>query len=90
MMEQDNVRKKEHVCICDWVTLLDSRKLTEHCKPAVMEKINIIFLKRNNLSKKTVQQPLGGHEGKICEPRHLYLAKICVKDKSEILAFAGS
>ena len=24
--------------MCDWVTLLNSRKLTEHCKPAAMEK----------------------------------------------------
>uniref|UniRef100_A0A4X1TZ52 Uncharacterized protein n=1 Tax=Sus scrofa TaxID=9823 RepID=A0A4X1TZ52_PIG len=32
--------------MCDWVTLLYSRKLTEHCKPAIMEKIKIIFLKK--------------------------------------------
>ena len=32
--------------MCDWVTLLYSRKLTEHCKPAMMEKIKII--KKNN------------------------------------------
>ena len=31
------------MCVCDWVTLLYSRKLTEHCKPTVMEKIKIIF-----------------------------------------------
>ena len=24
--------------MCDWVTLLYSRKWTEHCKPAIMEK----------------------------------------------------
>ena len=24
--------------MCNWVTMLHSRKLTEHCKPAVMEK----------------------------------------------------
>ena len=24
--------------MCDWVPLLNSRKLTEHCKPAVVEK----------------------------------------------------
>ena len=30
----------------DWVTLLYSRKLTEHCKPAIMEKIKIIIKKR--------------------------------------------
>ena len=31
--------------MCDWVTLLYSIKLTEHYKPAMMEKIKIIFLK---------------------------------------------
>ena len=30
--------KKMYTCMCDWVTLLYSRKLTEHCKPAIMEK----------------------------------------------------
>ena len=28
--------------MCNWVILLYSRKLTEHCKPAIMEKIKII------------------------------------------------
>ena len=28
--------------MCDWVTLLSSRKLTKNCKPARMEKIEII------------------------------------------------
>ena len=32
--------------MCDWVTLLYSRKLTEHCKPVVMEKIKIIIKKK--------------------------------------------
>ena len=32
--------------MCDWVTLLHSRKLTEHCKPAITEKINIILKKQ--------------------------------------------
>ncbi len=27
-----------YTCMCNWVTMLYSRKLTEHCKPAVMEK----------------------------------------------------
>ena len=30
------------MCMCEWVTLLYSRKLTEHCKPTVIEKIKII------------------------------------------------
>ena len=29
--------------MCDWVTLLYNRKLTEHPKPAIMEKIKIIL-----------------------------------------------
>ena len=28
--------------MCDWITLLCSRKLTEHCKSAIMKKIKII------------------------------------------------
>ena len=31
-----------YICMCDWVTLLNSRKLTGHCKSAIMEKIKII------------------------------------------------
>ena len=38
MMEHDNVRKRMYICMCDWVNLLYSRKLTEHCKPAMTEK----------------------------------------------------
>ena len=34
--------------MCNWVTMLYSRKLTEHCKPAIMEKIKII----KNFNKK--------------------------------------
>ena len=39
----------EKECIhvmCDCVTMLHSRKLTEHCKPAIMEKIKIIIYKK--------------------------------------------
>ena len=38
-MEIDNVRKRMYMCMRDWVTLLYSRKLTEHFKPVIMEKI---------------------------------------------------
>jgi len=34
-----------YTSMCNWVTLLHSRKLTEHCKPAIMEKIKIITIK---------------------------------------------
>ena len=32
--------------MCDWVTLLYCRKLTDYCKPAIMEKIKIIKKKK--------------------------------------------
>ena len=37
--------------MCDWVTLLYSRKLTEHYKPAMMEKIKIIKKKKKRKEK---------------------------------------
>ena len=38
MMEHDIMRKNNISLSCDWVTLLYSRKLKEHYKPAIMEK----------------------------------------------------
>ena len=42
--------------MCNWVNLLYSRKLKEHCKPAIIEKIKIIINEKNkklkNLNKK--------------------------------------
>ena len=40
--------------MCNWVTLLCSRKLTEHCKPAIIEKIKIIIYKKT-IAKKSKQ-----------------------------------
>ena len=52
---------KKNVCIyvhvCEWVTLLYSRKLTEHCKPRIMEKIKI-HLKRYYIKTKINQDDL--------------------------------
>ena len=31
--------------MCNWVTMLYSRKLTEHCKPAIMEKYKNHYIK---------------------------------------------
>ena len=54
-MMEDNVRKIIYICVCvcilfavqyDWITLLYNRKLTEHCKPTIMEKIKIIKFKK--------------------------------------------
>ena len=38
--------KRMCTCMCDWVTLPCSRKLTVHCKSAIMEKIKIIVKKK--------------------------------------------
>ena len=35
-----------YTCVCRWVTLLYSRKLTGHYKPAIMKKIKIIKKKK--------------------------------------------
>ena len=38
--------------MCNWVTMLYSRKLPEHCKPAIMEKNkNYSLYKKKNLSR---------------------------------------
>ena len=46
------------VCVCAcaraWVTLLYSRKLTEHCKPAIMEKIKVIKIKKKRKKHATL------------------------------------
>ena len=39
--------------MCDWVTTLYSIKLTEHCKPTIMEKIKITIYKQNKTKKET-------------------------------------
>ena len=39
---EDNVRKRMYICMCEWITLLYSRKLSEHCKPVKIGKIKII------------------------------------------------
>ena len=44
---EDNVRKRMYLCMYAWVILLYSRKLTEYCKPTIMEKIKTI-LKRDS------------------------------------------
>ena len=49
-MEHNNARKN-NVCMHDWITLLCSRKLTEHCKSAIMEK-KMLFKKTPKHSQK--------------------------------------
>ena len=38
----------------NWVTLMYGRKLTEQCKPAIMEKIKIIIKKRGFIYDKEI------------------------------------
>jgi len=45
------VRKRICICMCDWVTLLYSRKLVEPCKPTIIEKRKIIKTKQNKKKK---------------------------------------
>ena len=51
--------------VCDWVTLLNSRKLTEHHKPTKKEKIKIIK-KKKRIGVPVVAQwltnPIRNHE----------------------------
>ena len=47
--------------MCDWVTMLYSRKLTEDCKPAIMEKIKII---KNNNSSPGIKRKLKNNNNK--------------------------
>ena len=56
--------------MCDWVTLLYSRKLTEHCKPAIMEKIKIILKKEMCVIQDTFTK--GDNE---TDPRHCKVTK---------------
>ena len=47
-----------YICMCDWVTLLYSRKLTVHYKLAITEKKNKNLkknLKRNDNENTTIQ-----------------------------------
>ena len=34
-------------CMCDWVSLLYRSQMAEHCKPTIIEKIKIVFLKKD-------------------------------------------
>ena len=37
--------KRMYTCMCNWDTMLYSRKLTDHCKPAIMEKNKNHYIK---------------------------------------------
>ena len=36
-------KKNVYICMYNWVTLLYSRELTEHCKPGITEKVKTIL-----------------------------------------------
>ena len=40
--------KRSYTCMCNWVTMKYSRKLTEHCKPAVIKNKNHYIKEKNN------------------------------------------
>ena len=42
------MRKRMHICMCDWVTSPYGRKLTEHCNQTIIEKIKIIWKRRES------------------------------------------
>ena len=44
--------------MCDWVIMLYNRKLTEHCKPAIIKKIKRII---KNLKKYVLQEGQAKH-----------------------------
>ena len=43
------MRKRMYIQMCDWVTLLYSRKLTEQCKPTIVEEIKQLKIKSNKI-----------------------------------------
>ena len=47
-----------YTCMCNWITLLNSRKLPQHCKPAIMEKMKIIINEKRKPHKNPINQPL--------------------------------
>ena len=63
MMEHDNARKRRYVCMCDWVTLLYSRKLREYFKQTIMEK------NKSHLKEKKEIKQSDEVNGKVCGDR---------------------
>ena len=48
--------KRMYTCMCNWVTMLYSGKLTEHCKQGIMEKNKNHYIKK----KRTTGRQLWG------------------------------
>ena len=64
-----------YTCMCDWVTSLCRRKLTEHSKSAIMEKIKIIIKKKNTCITYTMTWPefrgLTVNDGRSQDEKHV-------------------
>ena len=43
--------KRIYTYMCNWVTMLGSRKLTEHCKPAIMKKKKVLKKRDRDIGK---------------------------------------
>ena len=52
---QKKKKKSMYTCMCNWVTMLYSRKLTEHCKPATMEKKNCYIIKKCMMKRQDLE-----------------------------------
>ena len=83
-----------YTCMCDWVTLLDSRNLTEHCKPAIMEKIKIIKLKKeknHKVKREALDQPWPQKSEGICGGKKIFfLVFFFVFLGLQLVAYGGS
>ena len=64
--------------MCDWVTLLYSRKLTEYYKSAVMEKIKIIIKKENSPKPKDTIHLNFVANLCVCKDRDIYAHRLAI------------
>ena len=55
--------------MCNWVTMLYSGKLTEHCKPAIMEKNKNHYIREFNAASGC------GQQGLICDLEKSHIPK---------------
>ena len=50
--------KRMYTCMCNWVAMLYSRKLTEHCKPAITKKNHYIKKAERSIERDTREERL--------------------------------
>ena len=58
---EDDARKRMYIYVCNWVTLMHCRKLTEHDTPAIREK-NISKIKWSSCCGAAETNPTRNHE----------------------------